>query len=388
MLFEQDSRVRLVVDGQEIVVAESYEVTASVLTQPAAFSIRLGHGGVARELLQRFHPGLSFQLFIGDTLQQTGRLEDPGAEGSAGATEVTLKGRDLLGAIHDDEFNADTAFQDQSYESLVREQLKAVGLSDRKLVTANDANRRILTGEKQPKIQAPVVAGKPIGDTGAKDIPHQTIQARLGERRYAFLRRYIDMAGLFLWAACDGSFVLSAPNGNQPPIARLCDRRGETRNIVNVLRGSYSNGSSHRHQLYEVYGRTGGRKGGRAKIKGVFVDEEMKAWGFLKTHAIRSKSARTVEQAESIARRKCAEERRQDWRLTYTVAGHKTPSLKGGTITWAPDIVVDVQDDERGIFGPHYVETVTFRASPETTTELQLMRIEDLVFVDSAGNQD
>lgn len=387
MLFEQDSRPRLVVDGSEILVAESYEITASILTQPAAFSIRLGHGGVARELLQRFHPGLPFQLYIGDTLQQTGRLEDPGAEGGTGATEVTLKGRDLLSLLHDDEFNADTAFQDQTYDSLVESQILAVGL-DATLFTTNDANRRILTGEKQPKVAAPVVIAAPIGDTGEKNIPHQTIQARLGERRYAFLRRYLDMAGLFLWCACDGSFVLSAPNGNQPPIARICRRRGETRNVVNVLRASYSNGSSHRHQLYEVYGRTGGRKGGRAKIKGVFTDEEMKAWGIVKTRAIRSKSARTVEQAVSIARRKCAEERRQDWRLTYTMAGHKTPSFRGGVITWAPDIVVDVQDDEYGIFGPHYVETVTFRVNPQAETELQLMRIEDLVFVDTAGNED
>jgi len=387
MLFEQGDRVRLVVDGQEIAVAESYEVTASILTQPAAFSMRLGHGGVARQILKRFRPNLPFQLYIGEHIQQSGRLEDPGAESSVGATEVTLKGRDLLAVLHDDEFNADTAFQDQTYESLVRKQLDAVGLSEHKLVTTNDANRRILTGEKQPKtIKAPVIVNKPLTDTGEKDLPHQTIQARLGEKRYQFLRRYLDMASLFLWTAADASFVLSAPNGNQPPMARLSKARGETRNLVNILRSSYSNGTAHRHQLYEVYGRTGGRKGGRAKIKGVFVDQEMKDFGFVKTRAIRSKSARTVEQAVAIARRKCAEERRQDWRLSYTVAGHTTPSLLGGTAVWAPDTVVDVQDDEFGISGPHYVETVTFRRGPETTTELQLMRIEDLVF--GSGQDD
>jgi prophage tail gpP-like protein len=49
---------------------------------------------------------------------------------------------------------------------------------------------------------------------------------------------------------------------------------------------------------------------------------------------------------------------------------------------WAPDTVVRVLDDEHGISGDFWIEGVTFRGSSShgTTTELTLMRPEDLVF--------
>jgi hypothetical protein len=45
-------------------------------------------------------------------------------------------------------------------------------------------------------------------------------------------------------------------------------------------------------------------------------------------------------------------------------------------VTWAPDTVVEADDRELGITGPFYVEDVTMRRGPETTTTLRLMKPE------------
>jgi hypothetical protein len=47
---------------------------------------------------------------------------------------------------------------------------------------------------------------------------------------------------------------------------------------------------------------------------------------------------------------------------------------------WAADTVVDVHDDEYGIYGPMWIEGVEFRRGPATMTTITLMRGGDLVF--------
>ena len=56
-------------------------------------------------------------------------------------------------------------------------------------------------------------------------------------------------------------------------------------------------------------------------------------------------------------------------------------STAGVRAVWTPNTVVDVQDEEFGLFGPWYLSSVTMRRGPETTTELTLMRPEDCVFL-------
>jgi hypothetical protein len=53
---------------------------------------------------------------------------------------------------------------------------------------------------------------------------------------------------------------------------------------------------------------------------------------------------------------------------------------------WAPDTIVDVDDDEFGISGQFWVESVTFKRPPTTTT-LVLMRPSDLVFGEPGENK-
>lgn len=386
-----DDRVRLELGGQEVLIAESYEVSASILSQPARFSLRLGHGDVAKKIIQAYPVNTPFRLSIGNVLQQSGRTDGYHLDQSVGATEVTIFGRDALAPVHDGEVEAEMSFTDDTYASLVRKALDAVGLNGAALKASADADRKLRTG-------VPVEShAQPTTDPSALAVGRvqRAIQCRIGEPWFHFVRRYLDRAGLFLWGAADGSAILSAPNINQAPAYRILRRRGQTRNDVNVTRASLVADYSKRHTTITVYARSGGRKYGRAKAEGAVVDEEMvndpiqNANGEWVSVGIknRNRSARdanvhTVEQAEFLANRLLAEERRESWRLEYTLAGHTTPSLVngGGRAVWTPDTLVEVVDDEFGLNDTYWIESVEHRRAPQTETTIRLLRRKDCLF--------
>src|SRR6266571_492908 len=130
---ELDDRVRLVLNGNEVLIAETWDVKCSIFTQPAAFSLRLGHGGTVAELIKRYPPRTPFQLYIGKSQQQSGRTDARGAEDSAGGSEFTVRGRDTLAPLHDDLIADESVFNEPTYVDLVKKQLKEVGLGDVKL---------------------------------------------------------------------------------------------------------------------------------------------------------------------------------------------------------------------------------------------------------------
>lgn len=381
---ELDDKVRLVLGGDEVLIAETYECKCSIFTQPAAWSIRLGHGNVVAQLIKRYPPRTPFQLFIGKTLQQTGRIDTPGAEDSIGGTEFTVRGRDLLAPLHDDLIADERTFTEPTYAKLVRKHLDEVGLQSSKLIFSNRANREIKAGVRIVELLPPrtveqiITNAQTTGETTG--ITHQAVQAKLGERRYEFLKRWLDLAGLFLWAGADGNFILSEPNGNQQPSFLVSRKLTDTRETTNVKRGSYENATEHRYSEYSVYGRGAGRKGGHAIATGTFVDDEMVALGFTKTKTIRNSRVRTKTHGEFIARRHCAEDRRAGFKLHYTMSGHTTPALTGGRLVYGPDLVGSVKDELFGINDDFYVSDVTYRQAPQTETELVFTKLNALVF--------
>lgn len=376
-----NDRIRIRLAGNDIPILESYEVEQSILTQPSRISARIGWGGVTKHLLEVLIPGIKMEVLIGDTPRFTGFLDGWEASDDPGATEITLHGRDNLAPLHDAFIQAEVAYKNLSYLDFVDLALDQT-VGEHNLFATNNANRKLISG-----IGTQVTANpENNADQANKGPVARTLQAHLGERWYEYVKRELDRAGLFLWAAGDGSFILSEPNGNQAPSYRIARRRGTTRNFVNVERASYRNDTSGRYSECTVYGRGGGKKFGRVKATGSFVDQEMA--GFLKAAGLkprplvlRDTNVTNNEQAVFYARRKIAETRRAGWSLTYLVSGHTIPSLQGGNrAVWTPDTVVQIQDDEYGLYGNYYLEKCVFRRNPQTTTELTLMRPEDLVF--------
>lgn len=410
-----DDRVRLVLGDDELLITESYDVHQGVLTQPSAFSLRLGYGGLIADLIAKYDPGTKFQLYIGDALRFTGFTDDDVAAGETGATKWTITGRDVLARLHDKYIPADKTYTNHTYEEFVFAVIKDA-LGDAAVIASTNVGNRLTLaglagtstgGGTSTKKTTPIVAGIGINPTAAAVVsaaiaqqgaagdpapdaaqPAKSsapaMQAKAGERYYDFLKKELDRAGLCLWATADGeAYVLTAPDGQQRPIGRLVRKRGTSGNVVNVLTGRRTRATSKRFSEVLIFARGGGGKTGRTTSQAKYEDSEMQGWGFDRPFVVRDHKCANAKQAEYLARRKMAESRRAGFTLVYTVAGHTFPALgTGERAVWTPDTVIDVDDDEFNLHGSFYLEQVAFRRNPQTTTELTLLRPEDLVFAE------
>lgn len=385
----------VVLDGEQVVTSESWEHTEGVLSQPCSWSIRLGWGDVAKTLIAKYPKHTTFRLFINGSMQASGRSDKiAAAQSPGGATELTVAGRDALAPLHDSYVHASIPVNVGTYTDLVWFALQQCGLAPSGAVNStilqsdNAANRKIKSGVPIRSILPHRTVQQILDDFGetgpnagvVKSVP----QCKVGESWHRFVRRHIDRAGLMLWAAADGTFVLSAPNPNQPPSYLLVRGTGDPVPGGNVVGCSFEDDGTHRHTEAIVYGRGGGRAVGRLKAKGSFLDQEMIDAGY-GPQPIVYRDIHTHSNAEAalFARRKLAEERRNGYRLEYTISGLTLPFLPTGGKDRAVvvvDTIVTVDDREFGIQGNFYVETVTRRRSPQTTTTLRLMRESDLIF--------
>jgi prophage tail gpP-like protein len=403
---DTDDRVRLVLGTDEVLIAESWDVHEGILVQPSAFTIELGNGAVAADLLGRYPPGTIFRLYVGTALQFTGWTDSRGlSQGGGHGTTVRFRGRDALAALESSDIVANLTLNNPTYPEIVWKALQLVGLAPATplsltttggvsystaknssgrpiLATSNAANRSIKAGVKVIET-SPVETVADYLANGSLGTERVAIQGKVSEKWHGFVRKYLDRAGLFLWAAADGTFVLSQPNAGQRPTYQIVRTRdGNTSNVTGC---EFDEDATHRHSTYTIYGRGGGRKHGPSKAKGAFDDLEMQnVYGLTRPGAIHDAVVQSASEAQFLARRKLAEERRSGWRLSYTFSGHRLPLVGGSgeSAIVVPDTVVKVDDEELGISQCMYVETVRRRRGPGTTTEVHLMRPIDLIFGD------
>ncbi len=396
-----EDEVRLKLDGHEVPIVKEYHVAAGILEVPAQFSLTCGHNRLFRELAAMFPPETPFELYINDIKVQSGEIDsiDP----SGVATEARFGGRDYLRRLVDQDIENERTFAEKTFAELVRIALDDVGLNDRDVLFSNEANRKAITGAQTIEQLATPQTEEVQTETGSQAgsiIVKKSIKAEIGNNWFQFITEQNRRAGLFLWSDRDGHFVLTRPNGNQAPIYRIMRTEDGSAGVSTLGVPTFSHNTTRRFSECVVYGRGGGGKNGRGKVKGNYIDEEMVAILNLdpadradggkrkKRRIIKDTKCRTIEQCKLLAMRTIAESRRQGWRLSYTVPGHSTPALRGGgRLIWQPDTVVEVADKELGIEGPMYIENVEFNRTPHTHSVLRLMRCEDLIFAEEVAEK-
>jgi prophage tail gpP-like protein len=386
--------VVLTLNGESTRIVENYEARAAILTQPAGFALRLGHGGVVADLLKRFPEQTPFQLRVNDTVVQTGFTDGDRTQG-AGGTEVTFDGRDLMGKLVSAYAPADKTYSNLTYRELTERILKEVGFDvggDVLLFSDDVANRKAISGTKITQLtnaEVEVTTRQNEGSTvtgqtaGTSKTVYRSSTVKVGKSYYDFLKTQLDRAGLFLWAAGEGAFVLSFPSPNQTPAYRITRIKRNERGLGTVVDHSFQRNTVQRYTKLIVHGRGGGRKLGRTKVVGELVDPEMvERFGGenKKILPIHDNDIQTVKQAQHYARRKMAELNREGWQLTYVMSGHSTlQSADGARALWTPNTVVEVDDRELGIQGNFWIEEVVLKGTPTLST-VRLMRPQDCFF--------
>lgn len=375
--------VSIEIDGETIQIVESYEIKLSMMVQPSALAMRIGWSDVAQQMLELCRPGLPYRLFVGDIQIQTGLIDSRAVPGGD-STVVEIKGRDHMRKLINCHVEEDLTFKEKTYFDITRHVMNIVGLDRHKLVAGNGANRIAVTKAKVAAVPAEeqvrvIETGLP--SVGGSKMEFKWLRARVGQRWFDWLQEQYRLAGLFLWCAGNGDFVLSTPGFLSEPSYVFRRQRGSDSNDVNILRHSFRDDTTNRHAQYIVYGRFGHGKGGRNKIKGEYVDGEMASYGFTDVITYHEDHISTTAQAEYLAARYAAEERRAGWELSYTLAGHRIPAINGGIGLLGPDTIGKVMDDELGIKGNHYAESVTLSMSPQKEMTVSLIRPADLLYI-------
>jgi prophage tail gpP-like protein len=410
-----DDRVTLELNGREVLLAENYDVSIAYLLQPNAFSITLGSGATALSITKAFPAGTRFGLRVGDVVQFTGRT-DGFEKTSQTATEIAIKGRDCMARLIDDDVEHDESVTHATWEELARKAIEGAQVKGYSLVFDTAAHRQAVVGTPIVEtIEATVGAFVgPVALTVGSGLNYsllaredtttitrikgyraeRPIEIKAGTSHHGWLKKENDRGGLFLRAGVDPTgedefvFLLGAPSANQAPVYALINQRGAARqaNFVNVFAPKLHDVTLTRRAHFIVYGKAGTGKGGRNTIIGRFDDEEMIALGFTTRKVHIDKEVKSSEHATYLARKLCAEARRQDRSFTYAIKGHTLPLIAAPERRGipAPDTCIYIKDDEHGIEGVFWIERVSHRGSSEggRTTEITVMVPEDLVFGD------
>jgi len=391
-LGSDDDIVKLYINGS-ITKYTKYNVTLGIMAQPSTFSVSLGSGDVAGELLKKMTPRSLVELYVGPTRVQWGIVEDVSASSGGGATEVTLSGRDWITPLVKTYVRAEKSFGVATYYDLTRQVLDICGLADRPLDGNNDVARQKATRSVKVKAEPATDVVEQL-ETNAVTRPgtkivYNRIVAKLGQTWWDFLKSQYKQVGLYLWATPDGGFVLARPTAKQRPLYYIRHGRGITRDQCNITSLPYQNKTSGRHSKCTVMSRVGGKKG-RGQVYGDWVDAEMVSYGFADEIVIHDNDCKTVAACEYLAKRTLAEERRANCSITVTVSGHTTPSLldSGQMVVWMPDTMVTLRSEEYGFEDDFYIEEVTFSRGPQTTTTLKLMRKLDLIYLGESNPDD
>ena len=398
--------VRLLIAGTEL-RPKSYEIQRDVFTQPCAFSFTLGEAELTTDLINRVHANDPFELRINETLVFTGRVDgfSSQADGNRG-TEVTFRGRDMMTVLLGACATSEETFTDITYAELAEHALRAV-LGPNvpfTLVYTNDANRKAVTAAKTPTsnrtadqralgkeiligavqggLGQPTSSGTPApASATVSQPPSRKIKVELGEAWYqGVLKPEFDRAGLTMMATADGNYYLGAPDTTQSTSGRLVRRTNtdDDTSITNILGHDFRLETTSRHSSYTVHFRSGGGKTSRVNGDGSIEDAEMKAFGINRPWVGKDEKIKTAAQADQYVKRKMCDERRASFHLVYRVAGHTTTGANGEEILWAPETVVDVDDDELDLHRKMYVESVRMIGFPQIT-ELKVCRLQDIL---------
>jgi prophage tail gpP-like protein len=425
-------RVWIRLGGEESHVIERYEIRLSFFTQPGTFALRVGNSKLVRDLLAAYPPGTEFELFVelADGMKvriMTGRIDHTGVEPSAGANEVTLRGRDWMAPLHDGMSRVERTFGQVTFTALNEKVILLSGVAEPTLFYDNTDNRLAVQGT--PKIEKTeertrefaiedgsaarvglVSTGEAAGSPFAYDVIAATpdrlvalpdtvkqvtkvvgfdvpnpLKLKLGTSYLHFLQEQNNRAGLFLFASAEPrSYILTRPNVLQEPTWRIVRRRGSSWGVLENPGPRYSNDTAGRFSHYFVRGRGGGGKDGKKQVEGLYVDPEMVGYRLLKDWSHEDAIAKTSKGAEYLARRMAAEKARAGWNLTYPLQGLSWPTRAGGRGVWCPDGMVEIEDEEFGLSGPFWISDVAMSggANDKTSTMLTLHRPEHQLYGD------
>ena len=385
---------------------KSYRFNDHFLTPADGWSMTLGDESVGDELIAKLQPGQLIRLSINGHTTSTGYIDSiTVTTDRGGGTNVTIEGRDRMGAVVDGCVNPLMRFTaTQTIADVAAAVLTPFGLAT---VVDNDVNKGVITGQlsgvKTTKKGKPLKAYQLANQL--KPHPH--------EGAFAFLSRLTQRSGLWVWPSADGqSAIVGAPDFEQEPIFKIVHKRGAAgvaNNVISshvkkdggdqpsmiVATGSGTGGDNLSGQLrvfvindFTAYDANGAlRPEITAVLKTFGASAGAPTRGFQPFQWYPQKTSRilymhddeshTLDQLLYFARREMALMQRKTLTATYVFEGHENSGRP-----WCVDAIVDVDDDVSNVHEELWVLSRTFTKdrSSGTHTTVELIRPGTMLF--------
>lgn len=366
---------------------KSYSIDSAFMAPTDGWQISYYETDLAKTRKLHLQP---VRIFINGRLQMVGRVDitEVGGDGHA----VTLEGRDYLSDLT--ECNIDPSIKLK----------KEMTLEQAILLACSPAGITKILGDrvKYRNIQTGINVQTKAADQGFLDQKVEEYKAEPGEGMFEFCNRILARHGATMQPTDSRDTVaLVAPDYSQAPVATIIRQAnnpdGAANNIISaVARRDFSSFPTH----VMCNGRTSGvgqikkatfvssdENGERTVTEGPLATKVTQLSGVIETMAaastpnlviigrlkpgeskpsktslyrllyLRDEQSRNQEQLNRVMYRAAAERIKDSLQYTVTLKGHTDPATGA---TYAPDTVIEVQDEVCDIFERLWVEKRTF----------------------------
>jgi prophage tail gpP-like protein len=341
--------IKLSIGGQVHADWTDFEVDSDYLTPADAWQVTLGPA--ANVLPAEVFPGQRCQLFLGNDLVMTGRIDEVRDAVSKGSRSFHLSGRDNAAVLIDCSAPVFVAKQ-VSLEDIVAKIVKPLGI---------DAVR----------LDAKAV--------GTRD----KVNVEPGDSAWDALVHAAEANGLWAWCEPDGTLVVGGPDYDVPIAATLILRTSGKGN--NVASFEQSKSVHKRFSNLTVLGQTHGTRTetGKHSLKAAVADADLgTSLALGGVYWTRPKIAIDHEaDSEALcrdrARKLLADGRMASYTLTARVHGFRVDDGR----PWAPGMRVQVVSEPHGINAPMFVMGRKFQGGREQSGMTTLTLKEDRAWV-------
>lgn len=364
-----DTRIVLE-DGWELTRLLSYSYRSDFLIPSDTWTFTIPAADVWDSIRDVVAPDFRVEFYVKDRLQGTGFIDSVEVSAGSSGSTVTVSGRDVLKPLLKAHIHPDILVKGKTVEDLVLAVVEKYYLPGSVPTVFNDnrANKLLVGVEGAGQARATI----------KEQIEY--CQAHPQEVAFNFVARNLRRFGLWMWAAADGSLVVSGPTYDQPASYEIIRSRSGV-GTPHVIGSRYKIDRSSVPSSIRVRGKSTAKEFEKETVTDSVIDSEFRGRHFIEPMYIVHDQAESKKEAAAFARQEMSDAKRNSEVYECEVVGHTNPAT--GNV-YAIDTIAVVQDQFCGIDQEMYLVAREFSQSPSrgTITNLRFVPKNTIQFSD------
>lgn len=313
------------------------------------------------ESLALFREGAKCDIYIGRDRQMSGVIDEVTITGTYENTRLRLRGRDKGAYLVDCEAPS-FKLGKMTVKQLI-EKLLDPSYGIKRVITNNDANRKLMRGKQEKKeARAKAKAAE------AGEVPRASMKIDPGQTIASIIDQHTARLEIVWWMTVEGDIFIGKPNYNQDVAyyfrcAALGDRKATSNNVE---AWTVTRSIAYRYSEIQVNGMglspnkadTWDTSKSAPKYKATARDSDLTARGIVRKTIIRDTDIMSGAEASRRANLELGKRQVEGLTISLTVPGFRDRETRR---LYAPDTLASVKIAEAGIDGTYYVTQRRFK---------------------------